>query len=151
VLIQKTPQKLAASEVAKEKVGAVIHCSQCGRPRAIFSSKRLSLDENAVLTEAFEESFFSCGSHKVVPELPKLASIRDVMYANPALTCNDVIEKVYYSSELFDAVCAHCGYVVTEVEEKSRVEAEALQGGNPLPKSPVRVAIRKAFLQPERS
>ena len=103
---------------------AVIMCSECLRPRVIYSQYRLNYSEESVLSQSIEGLLYTCGSslqglqvetHLMDP--PTVKTLFKRVYVRKNLTCNDPIEVAYYSSERFQLICTHCACVCELVVE----------------------------------
>ena len=90
--------------------------------------------EYDLLIDSFDENLFSCGVQKVAGDSTEFSKIHDIVYTNPALTCDSSIEKVFFSCGMFDPICSYCGELITESEKKQLRDAESAQGGHFLPK-----------------
>ena len=86
-------------------VGVVVQCDECDKWRLLFSKRKLSLNERAQLEDIIGDISYSCGATTeeiVLPDTLKSVGIR-------SHSCDDPIEKIYYSAYKEDPVCIHCG------------------------------------------
>ncbi|XP_063434558.1 uncharacterized protein LOC134715936 [Mytilus trossulus] len=89
------------------KVREVILCSECSKPRCIFSEKKLSREQDELILRLKEDSFYTCGGALVQDDSETV----DIV-VREALACNSPIETTYYSASLkhyLPPVCVHCG------------------------------------------
>ena len=89
------------------KVRGTIVCSECYKPRCIYSKARLSKSESVKLLQVQDSRLYTCGSSLFVSG----SSLADSVVVKEALTCNSPMESQYYSAVLvkFELVCYYCG------------------------------------------
>lgn len=84
----------------------MICCSDCGKPRCIFSDKKLSQEEAALLQTAKENTDYVCGGPIFPPQHPLVVKIG----VRSDVTCTSDVSTHYYSSKRgFPLVCYKCG------------------------------------------
>ncbi|CAC5419773.1 unnamed protein product [Mytilus coruscus] len=89
------------------KVREVVLCSECSKPRCIFSEKKLSREQDELILRLKEYSFYTCGGALVQYDSETV----DIV-VREGLACNSPIETTYYSASLkhyLPPVCVHCG------------------------------------------
>ena len=87
-----------------------VTCSQCEKPRVVYSPLRLEPDVETFVLSMVEFLLYSCGS-PLYFELP--SSWPDPVKQNAPvirenISCSSPIEFSYYSCQKFPDVCAHC-------------------------------------------
>lgn len=94
----------------------LILCSECLKPRVIYSQRKLSIFDESVLSRTIEGLFYSCGSVLQGLEVevrsgedPSVLTLFDRVFVRENLTCDKPIEVPYYSSERFELICTSCG------------------------------------------
>lgn len=93
------------SLLTAQRVRDVIICSECSKPRCIFSSNKLSAQEKRLLEQVKENYEYSCGSPIVPPE----HSLYGTVFVRIMQRCSDHIELAYYScKQEYDGVCCYC-------------------------------------------
>ena len=89
-----------------QRVRSAIQCSECLKPRCLYSKTSLSSGQLNQLSTELEQCEYSCGS----PLLPPESSLHAMVFVRLALQCSDPVEFSYYSSKLpLHGVCCHCG------------------------------------------
>ena len=96
-------------------VGELILCSECLRPRIMYSQHKLKHHDNVVLLRSLEPLLFVCGATLSDVEVittpfdpPSTADLFSRVFVRANLCCRDELEVPYYSSECFGPVCSHC-------------------------------------------
>ena len=96
-------------------VGELILCSECLRPRVMYSQRKLSHHDVRVLLTSIEHVLYICGSKlcnvEVVLAPSDPSSAADVLsrvFVHANLCCRDDMEVLFYSSECFALLCSHC-------------------------------------------
>ena len=89
------------------KVRAVITCGECLKPRCVYSRTKLSVTEQAKLTDVKESWLYTCGSSLFPPS----SEFHGTIIARQSITCASPIETSYFSATLvhFPPVCYWCG------------------------------------------
>ena len=102
----------------------VILCSECLKPRVVYSQRKFSVWDEHALVRTVEGIFFTCGSSlqglevEVQPgEDPSVATLFNRVFVRENLTCDMSIEVPYYSSERFAKICTSCGCTTDAQEE----------------------------------
>ena len=95
----------SAISTRKEKVRLSVLCTECIKPRCIFSESRLANDDLIKLREALEEVDYVCGSPLLQESHPLFAKV----VVRAGLTCQDDVSAVYFSCKKFPNVCYACG------------------------------------------
>ena len=85
-------------------------CEECLKWRLVYSRHKLSAQQRAMLENKFEDFSFSCGCDLADVGLDEVF-VRD-------LTCNDHVEKLYYSLG-HETICIYC----SEQIEKTILES----------------------------
>ena len=92
-------------------VGSTIKCTECKKPRLMYSKKKLSDNEKVALKRFLSSYEYVCGSSfKEVPDdaHPNVDIIRKV-FVRENLSCSSVIESSYYSCKIYRQACVKCG------------------------------------------
>ena len=85
---------------------AVIHCTDCDKPRCVFSVKKLSAGQVVALQQAKEDNLYVCS----VPLLPPDHEQADKLVVRSDMECGLVIEPSYFTAcDNFPKVCYVCG------------------------------------------
>lgn len=93
------------SLLTAQRVHDVIICSECSKPRCIFSNNKLSAQEQCLLDQVKENNDYSCGSPLVPPE----HDLHGKVFVRILQRCSDHIELAYYScKQAYDGVCCYC-------------------------------------------
>ena len=74
----------------------IVTCSNCGKPRCLFSRKDHTKQEKSFLEKAKEEDYV-CGNLLVDQEPERNHSLHGVIYQRIALNCESPVEKEYYN------------------------------------------------------
>lgn len=77
-------------------VRALVTCSNCGKPRCLFSKKELSREETSLLEKAKEEDYV-CGSFLINQDPDQNHPLCGVIHQRIALNCENAVEKEYYN------------------------------------------------------
>lgn len=89
-----------------ESVRQVVLCSDCEKPRCIYSSCRLDTEQSDSLKAQLEEIHYVCGS-RLFPE--NHALVAEVVVRS-GISCASEVERAYYASKkVFAPVCFACG------------------------------------------
>ena len=85
---------------------ATVTCTECQKPRVVYSNKKLSSRQEVLLAVTLSEYEYSCGS-ELFP--PNEASILQSLTIKSHLSCNQPIEVAYYGSDVGRKdLCAYC-------------------------------------------
>ncbi|XP_070547345.1 uncharacterized protein [Ptychodera flava] len=88
-----------------ETVRRTILCTECSKPRCVYSPKKLVEAERQSLEQILDTIDYTCGT-SAIPESHKLHKV--CLFEN--VTCGNSITPHYYSSRLkFPLVCHVCG------------------------------------------
>ena len=86
---------------------ATVICTECQKPRVIYSNKKLSSRQEVLLAVTVSEYEYSCGSKLFPPNDPSLLQSLTI---KPHLSCNHPIEVANYGSDVGKKdLCAYCG------------------------------------------
>ncbi|XP_074641196.1 uncharacterized protein LOC141898942 [Tubulanus polymorphus] len=96
-----------------KNVGEVLNCTECDKPRVMYSNKKLTQKEKDLI-ECITKGFsYSCGM--VLQEAIDKDELSEgecevlsKVFVRANLSCNSPIEVPYYSSQLFIDVCTNC-------------------------------------------
>ena len=94
-------------------VCVTIQCCECLKPRVLYSQRKLKYPEEVLLQNLLCDVMYSCGSQLsdlVCDDTPP--SHRDLLqrvFVLGNLTCSAQVETAYYSSQVFENICVHCG------------------------------------------
>lgn len=90
-----------------DKVRDIVICAECGKPRVVYSAKKLSLNEKKELERVQEEMIYTCGA----PLFPCSTESVHNMIVREGIICESQIETTYYAGKTatFPEVCVHCG------------------------------------------
>lgn len=126
------------------KVRAVIICSECGRPRLIFTKHQKDASVSCLhqLDAYCEQAIFTYGDALFCDDAEGTdAKLAKIFYNRESLSCRDLMEIDYFNygglrgrSE-FEHVCARCGKSTEEsvLVEKEQFSAHQLGGRIALP------------------
>lgn len=96
---KKTQDKENGKKVTNWKatsVRDVVICSNCGKPRCLFTKKEPTKEEKSFLEKAKEEDFV-CGNLLIDPNSNRNHALNGVIYQRIALNCESPVEKEYYN------------------------------------------------------
>ncbi|XP_061174856.1 uncharacterized protein LOC133183999 [Saccostrea echinata] len=123
------------------KVRGFVLCTECGKRRVIYASRKLNRTEERAVERVQEELLYICGN----PLFPG-GQYQDVILCRQNISCSSPIETQYYSgkTQIFDAVRFHCGDPdVTNCDEVRRLQedfaivrpicGQCLQSGKQIP------------------
>mgnify|MGYP006950328836 CR=1 FL=1 len=88
---------------------AFVSCADCSKPRLLFSTKALTLNETELLEARLDNVIYTCGSDQLFDEGHLLEK---KVFVKSALTCGMCVEKAYYSVGRFPSCCCWCGETV---------------------------------------
>ena len=95
-----------SSMFTAQRVRLTVNCSECGKPRCLYSRTALSTGDQDRLKMELEQFEYSCGS----PVLPPESKLHGTVFVKLAINCSDHVEFAYYSAKLnLHGVCCHCG------------------------------------------
>ena len=89
-----------------------LQCSECLKPRVLYSQRKLRMDEVESLRDQLTGMMYSCGSllsELCSPESQEQTTVVSRVFVRANLACTDPVETAYYSSGVFDDVCVYCG------------------------------------------
>ena len=92
-----------------KNVNIVILCDECELWRLLFCRYKITVQERTLLQTILQDVSYSCGATLEDLDLP--GRLKGVCIK--AHTCNDPIEKLYYSSG-FEPICYYCGILVED-------------------------------------
>ena len=94
-----------ASIYTNQNTRAYVTCSECRKPRVIYSKKSLGERQQNSLTMALCSYDYTCGA----AVLPGSCRFKNDIMVRPSLRCNSPIETQYYSLKHHEAdLCVHC-------------------------------------------
>ena len=89
----------------KQNARAIVTCTECRKPRVIFSKQRLSERLKISVTIAVSEFDYTCGA----PLLPPSNTSYEKVMCRSTLNCGTPVELQYYGSSLGrQDICCHC-------------------------------------------
>ena len=95
-----------SSMFTAQRVRSTVECTECCKPRCLFSKTSLSAGEREQLEKEMEQLEYSCGSPILEPD----SSLSNKVFVRLALKCSDHVEFSYYSSKLnVHGICCYCG------------------------------------------
>lgn len=97
--------KTAKPYFTKEKVRDAVECVSCGKWRCVYSPTKPSRTTTNEFSQAVDSLMYSCGA----PILPEEHPLASVFLVREAMSCNDPVERQYYSCNKFDLICCKCG------------------------------------------
>ena len=89
-------------------VTLIIQCHECEKWRLIYSKATLTPQEKVELGGILEEIQYSCGSGLQEIEHDDRSVLQKV-FTRTNLTCSSPIELPYYSNNIHEPLCFHCG------------------------------------------
>ena len=112
---QSHDMPLSPSAQTAANVGELILCSECLRPRVMYSQRKLGHHDIDVLIRSIEDTLYVCGSRisdieviLIPSDPPSTADVMKRVFVRANLSCRDDIEVPFYSSECFASICSHC-------------------------------------------
>ena len=126
----------AVAERAKDAKAELFHatrarllvvCTECGKPRVIYSLARLTNEQKALAQSLIDDlSSYVCGATPLFPEGHELG---DKLFVRRALTCGMPVEKQHYTSKQFRDCCSWCGTTdPLELEDLNRLNLNGAKG-----------------------
>ena len=86
-----------------------MQCCECLKPRVIYTQHKLRMQDELCL-RLLADVLYSFGSDLTAEgSSPVYKDLLGHVFARANLTCADKVESSYYSSEVFEDVCIHCG------------------------------------------
>ena len=103
----KEIDKTNKSLLTNSKVRGILDCHECGKPRCIYSVKKLDIVATRKVDDIRCSKLYVCGSFLFLPD----SMYHSTIVVRQALSCEEHVEVQYYSSTLcsFPPVCYHCG------------------------------------------
>lgn len=90
-----------------------IQCCECLKRRVLYSQRKLKHQDEMLLQEVLSGLMYSCGSQLsdiLCDDTPPLqGDLLSRVFVVANLTCSTRIETAYYSSQVFENICVHCG------------------------------------------
>lgn len=106
-----SPEQQEAKEIDKKKLfvnsRGVVKCRECCKPRCVFTLKKLTSAESALVEEINGSKLYVCGS----PLLPSSSPYFNSIVVHQSLLCTDPVEVQYYSATIvsFPNISFYCG------------------------------------------
>ena len=93
----------------------VISCTECEKPRLIYSKFRLSERQSVQMLTLLSEYDYVCGAPVTVPE----GNLHGKIFTRLNIDCSRPLETCFYSSDLDQRkdVCYYCGQSGAEIDE----------------------------------
>ena len=82
----------------------MLMCDECEMWRLVYSRRKLKQNEKKELEKALDGMSFSCGAQLQDSDIPEY--LKDVVFVRK-ISCEDPIEKLYYSAK-FEDICVYC-------------------------------------------
>ena len=104
-----------------ETVCSIVYCSECLKPRCVYSSRKLTNVEQAELQRHKEDYLYSCGG-TVIPESSGIVALCCTEFLDG---CSEVVSPHYFAARLANTPCCyHCGafgdlHPITEEKKRS--------------------------------
>jgi hypothetical protein len=97
-------QRKNPSNFTAQHARMTVDCAECGKPRVIFKTNRLSERQQITILTGLQE--YTCGEHILPPDNTMHKSVDVKLLVN----CGDPVQLAYYSSKLGRAdICCCCG------------------------------------------
>ena len=92
-------------------VGKFVECSECSKPRVLYSARKLPSRDQQWLDIVLNDTSFSCGTALQDYIMDEIGDdhILSRVFVRKNLSCTSRIETPYYSCNCFRNVCIHCG------------------------------------------
>ena len=102
--VTKNPHGLPFSPTTQtaKNVSKFVKCSECQKPRVLYSEKKLKLDDQSKLQRVLKKHIYICGTS--FSDFTK----NPIAFVLENLTCATAIETSYYGVN-FPDVCLYCG------------------------------------------
>ena len=96
-------------------VQKTVKCSDCEKPRVIYSLTKLTVAEQILLNKVLDTYIYSCGAN--IKELQvqdsdraaRVNALVDKIFVKQNLSCTNSVEIPYLSAGCFPPVCYYCG------------------------------------------
>eukprot|EP00117_Sycon_ciliatum_P049208 scpid96882/ scgid34924/ len=101
-----TPSAQTAKNVMR-----TVACSECDRPRVLYSERKLKAQDVIALDAKLADMLFSCGAsiQDLAGDTSADANVASRVYVRGNLTCTQALEMPSYSAGCFPVVCIQCG------------------------------------------
>ena len=86
----------------------MIMCDECEMRRLVYSKRKLKPQERTEVERGLDGLSFSCGAHLEDSDLPD--HLKAIVFMCK-LSCEDPVEKLYYSAQ-YEDICVHCSVPV---------------------------------------
>ena len=86
-----------------------MRCDECNKPRLAFSKHKLKEGESNCLKRMLNELVYTCGSTFSEYDSEKEDNIMHKVFVKANLSCGQNVEFSFYSCEIYNPVCIHCG------------------------------------------
>ena len=96
-------------------IARVLHCTECDKPRVLYSSHKLLSQDGKVLDFTLSNVLYSCGTElkdyipDEINEGVRSEHILNRVFVRKNISCSSRIETSYFSSDCFSDVCIYCG------------------------------------------
>ena len=89
-----------------ERVRKTIECTECDRPRCVYSEQKLTPGQHSELDQAHEDYPYVCGG----PLLPADHPLFAIVVAEHGITCSSTVSANYFSANICLPNCCYiCG------------------------------------------
>ena len=102
-----------SAQTAKS-VHKTVKCTDCDKPRVIYSASKLNVTEQIILDKILDIYIYSCGAKlqdlkvKDSDRAPRVNALLDKIFVKQNISCQNAVEIPYYSSGCFPPVCYFC-------------------------------------------
>jgi len=102
---------IKTSAQTANSVKSTVQCTECNKPRVLYSQKALSSSEKQILMRFLQFYQYTCGADIQTlknDKAPRVCQVLEKVFVRDHSCCDDV-EIPYFSSKAFVDICVKCG------------------------------------------
>lgn len=102
---------IKTSAQTANSVKSMVQCTECNKPRVLYSQKALSSSEKQILMRFLQFYQYTCGADIQTlknDKAPRVCQVLEKVFVRDHSCCDDV-EIPYFSSKAFVDICVKCG------------------------------------------
>lgn len=129
----------APSAQTARTVGKTVKCIACDKPRVIYSTHKLTTQDQMILKRVLDLYQYSCGCElqELMPQererAPKISALLDRVFVRANLHCTSPVEIPYFSAGIFPSICFYCSDEAVEQIEGAYPTCESCRANHILP------------------
>ena len=94
---ESSPSTCSSKFQSAQTARATVLCTECQKPRLIFSNKKLTLQQELRLAKTLSHYNFTCGSHLLPPDSPQYMLL---LSTKGNINCAHPIEVAFYGADM---------------------------------------------------